>query len=86
MRIACVQDMIRRMFVGLALFALLLLSACATRQLKSDLLAVPPEAQPKFWAGCTEIVDAQNPAPHKQTFQCSDVQGRVWILSVEKRK
>ena len=86
MKNASLRAVIRWLLIGLALFLLLLLSACATRQLKSDLVAVPPEAKPKFWVGCTEILDSQNAEPSRQTFQCSDAQGGIWILRSEKKK
>lgn len=86
MKNASVQVVLRWLFISFGLLLLLLLSACATRPFKSDLVAAPPEATPKFWTSCSEIVDAQNVAGSKQTFQCSDVQGRIWILRVEKKK
>jgi hypothetical protein len=81
-----VRAVIRWLLIGLGLFVLLLLSACATRPLKSDLVAAPPDAQPRFWVGCTEILDSKNGEPSKQTFQCSDAQGGIWILRFERKK
>jgi hypothetical protein len=86
MRNKSVRAVMRWLVMGLGLFVLLLLSACATRPLKSDLVAAPPEAQPKFWVGCTEILDSRNADPSKQTFQCSDAQGGIWILRCERKK
>ena len=86
MKNASVRAVIRWLLIGLGLLLLSLLSACATRPLKSDLVAAPPDAQPKFWVGCTEIIDSQNVEPSKQTFQCSDAEGGIWILRCERKK